>query len=178
MDILDFKQLIVSLANRSVIKNEDKEDLIQDLWVKILSIDKSLLPENREEAFKFMKTVFSNYIKNWRRCFIEHESIDEYLLLGILSVKEEMSNQVETKQLFSAIQLWLKKQSTDIQTIVNELLDPSPLVLEIIHNSKLRRRHSGYIPPYTLIKIFGVNSRTWRDNSLDLHQYLKRNEYI
>ena len=197
MDLQTFTPIVNSLSKKFKIRNTEREDVCQGLFLKLLEIMPKLegLPES--QAKKLCRACLSRHAidlyNREKRCgntssvvlgetvgFLPFDSDIVFDCISvsidnILCVYESPEKYVETKQLRSMILDWAKKQSKDICLLVTEFVEPSPETKKAylaLSKSPKKVTDIDYVSPWILVKALNLSDRAWLKARSELQKFL------
>lgn len=197
IDISNLKPLVEKMARENFVNiTVGEDDVVQELWCKIIQLLPSLSELSEDHAFRYIKVCLGNLIKDIKYSEMRTPGSSQYSLqevdlseaVGgeISSIFEKISDHnqedfLSAKELHNIVMVWSANQSNLIKTFVKERMDSSKEI-EAIWEEKLktspRCKNAKSIPIWSLLNILGINEKEYyKKIRTDLALHLEQHGY-
>ena len=189
MDLFDFESIVQSVSQKIQIRNHEPEDVKQELYIKLLEVMPTFEKLPSQDAIKLCKRVLKNYAIDLyrkehgyriKRDLVSITDLEASIMCevdAILGVYEAECEEIfAMKEMKGLVLKWASKQTDDVKTFLNELVNPSDQIKEkYLQNTK--SFNCEFISPHHLRKIMGMSAGKWRRIQDQLQRYLTAHGY-
>jgi hypothetical protein len=198
-ELKPFEPLVASIAAKYNVPHYDAADVRQELWIQVLTIVRGAGAREGSrrigQIFCFVRKALVNRVldliaKEARSfdaeylcdaCLFEQLVTQEAEISGYYAEQGELTGEdlLAGEDLRGLLNSWASFQRPGVTRMVNEIINPSPVVLEAAReqSDRIPRLRNAETPVSILLKKCGVRRDDWYDALPSLRRYLAARGY-